>query len=304
MVMPWIGKPYRDLPPPIVLKNRDKLGYMSGVKEEGWIRWKSQQRVAERHFMHKDWYNLPFGFEGTRNLVTKLSMDIEKGRRSSLKDWATRKGVDLEEANYDVFAHKMVDSRSPGIKVFSGGTPCLLWQVGLGGSWCLVSRYGVIEGLDVSIREDVEWQLRHGLMIGFIYFLGIGVRSHRDRTIRKLMAGKTVWDWNDVGLMIWGMGETLPSKKGKYISLAGEKWRVLPGYVGKLRVGGYKSAILDNMFLGDEKGWKSFVEGAVNNGYHLGYQTDNGFRYQTGWGIGEVTQEYYDTIYEKVRDFG
>lgn len=300
----WLGRSYRELPEPIVLKEEKDMGYMSGVKEDGWIRWVSRQRVEEGKFIHKDWFELPFGFEGTRNLIMKINMDLERGRRSHLKTWAAKKGILLEEANYEVFGHRLPFHDQPGIKVAPGGTPCLLWQVGLGGSWCLVSRYGIVEGLDVSVREDVEWQLRHGLMIGFVYFMGKGIKSFRDRSIRKLMKGKTTWDWSDVGLEIWGMGNTLSSAKGRYIRLAGEKWKVLPNYTGKLKVGNCQSVIVDNMHEGGKKAWEKFTEDTVNSGCHLGHQTKDGFRYHNGWGWDAITQERYNALYVKVRDFG
>lgn len=302
----WLGKAYRKLPEPVVLKSEEKKGYIYGRKESGWITWSSQQDIGEGKFIHRDWYHLPFGFEGTKNLIMKLFVSLERGRRSKLKMYIEKHGMDYMEINYDDYSKAIQHHYRSWISFWTGGTTCLLWQVGLGGSWCLVSKYGISEGIEVSVSAEVEWQLRHGLMIGFIYFMGKNRAAQRMRGYRRLMKGLTAFEWEDIDLLIWGMAvdKKFSKKKGDHIHLGSEIWQLLRNYSGKLRVGGKDVIKEESMYIGGIRGWERWIENAVNQGKHIAHQSKDGFRLQNGLDRFYQSQASYDAIYNKVRDFG
>ncbi len=302
--MSWLGKPDEVLPPPVVLSREGGGSYISGKKDNGWITWDSRQKVPENHFMNKDWYNLPFGFQGTRNLIMKINLDFEKNRRYNFRTYVKLRGIPHDQLNYDEFGNRFPHHNLPAFGSWMGGTPCLVWQVGLGGTWCLVTRYGVIEGVKVSIQEEVEWQLRHGLLIGFIWFLNRGNVPTRGSGTSRLMRGLTVFDWDDVHLELWGqaLNSKFIKRKGKAITIAGEKWSGLSNYHDKIRVGKY-NVVPNDLFPdnGGKKEWKKWLEDAVNKGKNIGWQTPVGFRYETGTDRKTLPEEEYKVLYEKVR---
>lgn len=300
----WLDGPYRELPPARVLKSERDKGYIYGKKKDGWITWGSQQRTEAGKFIHKDWYNLPFGFEGTKNLIIELGRDLGKARRSTLKQYIEKNGLDYEEINYDDYSTAIEHNYKSWISFWTGGTLCLLWQVGLGGSWCLVSKYGVMEGIEVSVAAAVEWQLRHGLMIGFIYFMGKNMAAQTIRGYRRLMKGVTVFEWDDIDLVIWGVGinKRYSRKKADHIRMGGEIWQLLSVYAGNLRVGGKDVILQESMYIGIRKGWIRWIEDAINKGKHVAYQGRDGFRLQNGLDRFHQSQASYDAKYNKVRE--
>lgn len=297
----WLGNPVRDLPKPTNLKKKKRDSYLEGRDDGEWLTWESQQKVAERKFIHKDWLNLPFGFEGTKNLIMKINDQINKSRRYNMLRKLDKKEMHFSQVNFDFLSPGMDWGRKAAFSADMSGTICLMWQVGLGGTWCIVSRYGVIEGPEVKIRKSHEWRLRDGLMIGLVWFLPKSIRAPgRGRSMNKIMKGKTIWDWDDVTIEIWGRAAKKPFDKRVGIDLGDEQWLSLAEFEGLVKVGG-KDIIPHDMCDNNIEHMDWWIAEQVNNGKNVGIMGKDGFRYHTVTTAEKLGPEDYDKLFEKTR---
>jgi hypothetical protein len=294
----WLGTPYTSLPDAKVLK-KGSIGYTQGIKEGRWITWNSRQDVEKNHVIFKSWSEVPYGYEGTKNLIKKISSTLRTSYDDSFIKKLERKNTTHNQVNYWDTQPNMRYEHNTGFAVHKGGIPCLVWQVGLGGDWCIATKYGIAEGVEVSIRSDHEWRLRQGLKIGHIWFLPQGENIPIGYNMKKLLSGITVWNWNDVSIDIWG--EAIRTKfDGRFgIPLGEEIWSHIGDWGGCMKI--YKHDVITDGAYGNERPMTDWIEDMVYSGRNVGLITPRGFRIFTTRRAEYIEEELYHEIYKKVR---
>jgi hypothetical protein len=286
---------------PINLRDGDPPT-QSGYTENDWIHWK-----LDDSFTFKSWYRAPFGFEGMKNLITKIHNEFNKARRTNFKRDMNAKGYSIDWLPEDFVLNKF----KPHTKVsaFShvfGAIPAIIWQTVATGQWYLVTKYGIAEEIMVSVHKDHEWMLRNTTKLGFIYFFGEGIRESKYRTVQRITesnGGITKWKYEDVPIELWGHTgglKNLTYRTG--INLGGEYWKSLTNLKSKMKVGGV-SVISDNLCPDrSPKAFERWVIDEVYDGKSIGYLASNGnFRKEHGF-IGErISDERYEEIWEKTK---
>jgi hypothetical protein len=293
--MPWISEPYVELPPPIQLPITVADQSVSGVIDGNWIKWPNHNpQLPTNHFLHRDWKSSGDGFEGTNQMMYVLQKYMDKRIKTNVRMTLKKKNVEFEHIIYPDIMNRFPRKRHSAHYRYYGGTVCLIWQDPVKGWWNLTNLYGTVQGIEVKLHRSVEWQLRSRTMIGYLYWYGKD-RHSSNVNKRRMLRGKTGWNWDDVDIELWGYDVPKFVKTVKGIKLMDTRYISLKPFAGKMMVGSH--SVIPNDLLGDSSNkWHEWLIQKFKEGRSIGWQAKRGYRGEAG------KYDWYDVPLEEMLD--